>query len=136
MGKETINQLLNEARNSAAWLTEFSTNKNQNTALIFKKWTNKILFIAVPYDFSWSLFQSNNQKILREIVLDDRIFINNITSNKEINNNIWETIVYFKSPDWDKNILLDDTHTGSYIKLTLWYWNATSWLLSKEIEIK
>lgn len=136
ISKETVNQTLNEARNSAAWLSEFSSNKNQNTALIFKKWANSISFVSVPYDFSWSLFKKSNYKLLREIVLDDNVFINKILDNNNSGSSLSESIVYFKSPNGDREILVNENHIWLYLKIILGYKTAESWLLTKEIEIK
>lgn len=133
---ETVKQSLSEARNSAAWLSEFSTSKNQNTALIFNKWAKSITFVGVPFDYSWALFNETNYRVLREIILDDNVFISKINNTLSSDSELSRAMVYFKAPNWDREILLDSSHTGSYLKIVLWYKNALSWLLTKEIEIK
>lgn len=135
ISRETINQSLNEARNSAAWLTENTSNKNQNIALIFKKWSNQIDLVWVPFDFSGSLFKESDYKIIRKISLEDNVSISNISYwNWAVTD--WQIVVYFRAPNWDRDILIDDTHTGSNTKITIWFKNVKSWILSKEIEIK
>lgn len=134
ISRETINQSINEARNSAAWLTE-NSNKNQNITLIFKKWVNKIDFVWVPFDFSGSLFRESDYKVMREISLEDNVEVSDISywSWNKVN---WQIVVYYRAPNWDRDILIDNTHTWSNIKIIIGYKGVTTWILSREIEIK
>lgn len=132
---ETINQSLNETRNSAAWLVDWVTSKNQNTALVFVKWATTINFVGIPVGYSGSIFNYNSN-VLRNILLDDNVYITNITSLDWSNNDLNKAVLLYNAPNWDKSILTDNTHTWSYLKITIWYKKAKNWTLSREIIIK
>lgn len=132
ISKEIITQTISEARNSSAWLIN-TTGKNQNIAIFFKLWWNSIKLVWFPFDYSWSLLESN-WDLIREIPLEK-----NINTNKFIDidwHDLNELIMYFKSPNWDSEYYKNATQSWTLKNIIIGLKNTTDWILSKTIEIK
>ncbi len=133
LSREIMTQTLSEARNSAAWLVDIWTHKNQNIALFINKWDPSFSVYSFPYDYSGSISTAAGTKI-KDVALEDWVNINSILddSPQEKNN----VIIYFTAPEWIMHTYKDSSFTWSFKNITIWFWKATTWVLSKTLEIK
>ncbi len=134
VSKEIINQTINEARSNAFWLQTRSNKKNVNIWLVFEKWKKEIKMLTYPFNYSWSIVWEATWDIelLRLIKLEDQVELSKIDPDQII-------IAYFEAPNWDLFFYKSWSKSPldlTWVVMTVWYRWTTSWILSKEVEIK
>jgi len=132
ISKEIVNQTISEARNSSAWLINTSWN-NQNIAIFLYKWSDKLKLIWFPFNYNWALTEWN-WILIREIPFEKNVNLNKILDNNW--NELSQVILYFVSPNGDMNAYINSTQTWTLKTLTIWIKESTTWILSKNIDIK
>lgn len=133
LSREIVSQTMSEARNSAAWLIDFWTQKNQNIALFFNVWSHEFDMVSFPYDYSWAIDIWAWKKI-KSVALENWVNINSI-SDKDLQEKD-NAILYFKAPEGNLEIYKDSSSTWSIKNITIGIGDAKTWVLSKTLEIK
>ncbi len=135
VSKDIITQTINQARNSSAWLIDYNSDSNMNIALFITKWNWFIDMVWFPYSYSWAINQtSSSAKNIKRIRLENWV---NITSIKDIwDNDQTNIVLYFKAPNWELSTYFTPTSTWSLKNITVWFKDATTWILSKIINVK
>ncbi|EKE30132.1 MAG: hypothetical protein ACD_2C00038G0009 [uncultured bacterium (gcode 4)] len=130
LSEEIITQSMSESRNSAAWLVDVWTQKNQNIVLFINKWEEKIWMYSFPFDYSGSLEASAWNKI-KDITLESWVKISLIKDNADQEKN--DVIFLFKAPEWKMEVYKDATFTWSIKEIIIWFKEAKKWILSKTL---
>lgn len=133
ISKEILTQSLNTAKNTSAWIIGWYDKKNQNIWINIIKWKDYIELLSFPFDQSWSITRMKATDI-KTIKLENNVNISMIKTKDWTEYN--ETILYYKSPEWDMESYISPTHTWIIDNITIWLKGAKEWILSKVIQIK
>lgn len=134
ISKEIIDQAKNEAYLDANSMIDKNTKRNLSIWIRMEQDKNTLDLVWWDYSLSWSVLFSNTWTLLKKIKLEDWVNVNKISFSWGVDSS-W-ALIFFKAPDWNMSIYKNPTETWSEINITIWFKNATSWILSRIINIK